>query len=164
MENLKYIIGSGIFLIIMGSFNNSFAQTNLSPNISYSKTSYYNQWYYNPWTIQRKIATYGLIGSWGVTLVGSLAMNDDDIGTTIIPVVGPFVSITRIENDPNQFYRPGGRQLLMTSGIVQSAFLIYLVVSLIGESNYHGTHLSSNVTLAPTYAPKVFGLSMNLHF
>ena len=119
---------------------------------------------YNPWTIHRKVSAIGLAGSMAATFVGALAMGDEFFATTVIPVVGPFVTIARIENDPNSEYLPGGKQLLTASGIVQSTFLVYFVTSLIGESNYRGKYLSSNVSVAPIYASKGIGVSMNVRF
>ena len=91
---------------------------------------------YNPWTIHRKLGQYGLAGAGVATFIGSLAMGDDYFATTIIPVVGPWVTMARIEGDPNIGYLPGGRPLLIASGVTQGVFLIYFVISWVGESTY----------------------------
>lgn len=84
---------------------------------------------HNSYRSHKAIAGWGLTSSWGATLLGSLAMNDDYMATTIIPVVGPVVTIARIENDPFAYYRPGGKPLLIASTAIQSAFLLYYVTS-----------------------------------
>ena len=79
----------------------------------------------NPHTIHRQIAALGLASTMAATLVGSLAMGDDYFATTVLPIVGPWVTMIRIENDPNSEYLPGGKPLLIASGILQGGFLIY---------------------------------------
>ena len=76
----------------------------------------------NPYTVHKKIASWGLASTMAATLVGSLAMNDEYFATTVIPVVGPFVTIVRIESDPNSTYLPGGKPLLIASGVTQTGF------------------------------------------
>lgn len=119
--------------------------------------------YYNPWSIHKKVARYGLAGSMAATLLGSLAMDDEFFATTVIPVVGPFVTIVRVENDPASYYEPGGKPLLIASGVTQSAFLIYLVVAWIGESSYDARH-RSNFSLLPAVGRAATGLSFRYHF
>jgi len=119
--------------------------------------------YYNPWSIHKKAARYGLAGSMAATLLGSLAMDDEFFATTVIPVVGPFVTIVRIENDPASYYQPGGKPLLITSGVTQSAFLIYLVVAWIGESSYDARH-RSNFSVLPAAGRAGTGLSLRYRF
>jgi len=157
------------FFILFGYSNNSFAQNQQNEISFFDKAEVYElnqarQSEFNPWTIHRKISAIGLAGSIAATLVGSLAMEDEFFATTVIPVVGPFVTIARIENDPNSFYQPGGKQLLTASGIIQSTFAVYFITSLIGESNYKGKYLSSNVSIAPIPTSKGVGVSMNVKF
>ncbi|MBD3338591.1 MAG: hypothetical protein GF353_05765 [Candidatus Lokiarchaeota archaeon] len=90
----------------------------------------------NPYSIHKKISGYGLFSSWIITALGSGIMGDQMFGTTVIPVVGPFVTMQRIENDPNGTYLPGGKGLLTVSGIVQSSFAVYYIYSLISYSNW----------------------------
>ena len=92
---------------------------------------------HNPYTVHRQIACWGLVSTMAATLVGSLAMNDEFFATTIIPVVGPFVTIVRVENDPNSSYLPGGKPLLIASGVAQTGFLIYFVASWAGGKSYN---------------------------
>lgn len=91
----------------------------------------------NPYTVHKKIASWGLASTMAATLIGSLAMNDDYFATTVIPVVGPFVTIVRIESNPNDSYLPGGKPLLIASGIAQTGFLIYFIASWAGKNSYN---------------------------
>lgn len=118
---------------------------------------------YNPWTIHRKVAQYGLAGSMGATMLGALAMNDNYFATTVIPVVGPFVTITRVENDPNAFYRPGGKPLLIASGVTQTVFLTYLTIAWVGESSYEARQ-QSKLTVVPTRSRAGTGLYLQYRF
>jgi hypothetical protein len=118
---------------------------------------------YNPWTVHRKVAQYGLAGSMAATLLGSLAMQDEFFETTVIPVVGPFVTIARVEGNEQLFYRSGGKTLLIASGATQSAFLIYLVTAYIGETNYAGRN-QSGFSVYPTTGSKGTGLSLRYRF
>ena len=90
----------------------------------------------NPYTIQRKISSFGLGAAMAATMAGSLSMGDDYFGTTAIPIVGPFVTIARIEDDPYRGYLPGGQQLLIAAGAIQTAFLVYFVYSLAKEKSW----------------------------
>ncbi len=44
-------------------------------------------------TVHRQIAKWGPVSMMSATLVGSLVMDDEFAGTTLIPVVGPFVTL-----------------------------------------------------------------------
>jgi len=100
----------------------------------------------NPYSIHKKISGYGLFSSWIITALGSGIMGDKMFGTTVIPVVGPFVTISRIENDPYGTYLPGGKGLLTVSGIVQSTFAFYYIYSLI---SYYSWNPHSRFTVIP---------------
>jgi len=169
MRSRILITALSAFFIFFNYSNDSFAQIQQNEISFLDRSEVYElnqsqQSEYNPWTIHRKISAIGFAGSMAATLVGSLAMDDEFFATTVIPVVGPFVTIARIENDPNSDYLPGGKQLLTASGILQSAFAVYFVTSLIGESNYKGRHLSSNISVAPIPVSKGVGGSMNVRF
>ncbi|MDE2704256.1 MAG: hypothetical protein OXI35_04255 [Gemmatimonadota bacterium] len=92
---------------------------------------------YSPYTVHRQIARWGLISTMAATFVGSLAMDDAFFSTTVIPIVGPFVTVVRVESDPNAYYHPGGKPLLIASGATQTGFLIYLVASWAGGQSYN---------------------------
>ena len=91
----------------------------------------------NPYRVHRKISAWGLASTALTTMAGSLAMEDEFYKTTIIPIIGPFVTIVRVENDPNAYYHPGGKPLLIASGVVQTGFLIYFIASWAGEQTYN---------------------------
>lgn len=110
---------------------------------NFSKNPSYNK---NPYNIHIKVSGYGLLTSWVVTALGSSIMGDTRLKTTIIPVVGPFITINKIENDPYSYYQPGGKALLTISGIVQSTFAVYSIISLIGCATWNPP---SHVTVSP---------------
>lgn len=112
---------------------------------------------FNSYTLHRQISQWGLALTWASTAVGALAMNDDFVGTTAIPVVGPFVTVVRIEDDPNAYYRPGGKPLLISSGVVQTGFLIYFVASWASEKSYN-----SKISVLPSSRLK--GASIRYNF
>lgn len=89
-------------------------------------------------------------------------MEDEYFATTVIPVVGQFITIIRVENDSYSYYHPGGRELLIASGVTQTAFLTYFVASLIGESNYREKHLSSSVSISPSFNGLGVSMKVNL--
>lgn len=169
MRSLIFTISLCTLFTVSSLIHTSFAQTQ-QYNISsfdrneFSKLNQTKQSQYNPWTIHRKISVYGLAGSIAATFIGALAMDDETFATTVIPIAGPFITTTRIENDASLYYQPGGKQLLTASGIIQSAFAVYFVTSLIGESNYKGKYLSSNVFVSPIPTSKGVGVSMNVQF
>lgn len=107
-----------------------------------------NSQFRNPWTVHRTISGWGLFSTWCATALGSAAMGDKMVATTVIPIVGPFITIMRIEDSPNTDYLPGGKELLIISGATQSAFAIYYVVSWIGQANYEPTY---GLSIQPTF-------------
>ena len=76
-----------------------------------------------------------MLYSWAATVAGSAIMGDAMIGTTIIPVLGPFVTIIRVESEPIPTYLPGGQELLYLSGVLQTSFCIYYITTLLRESH-----------------------------
>lgn len=119
--------------------------------------------YYNPWRIHRKVAQYGLGASIAATFVGALATDDELFETTIIPVVGPFVTMARIEGSDEYFYQSGGRTLLIASGVTQTAFLAYFVVALIGEKNFDGRY-RSGYSVHPAMGKAGTGITISYRF
>lgn len=111
----------------------------------------------NPYTVHKKIARWGLASTMAATFIGSLAMGDDYFATTVIPVVGPFVTMVRIESNPNDSYLPGGKPLLIASGIAQTGFLIYFIASWAGENSYN-----AKFSILPS--SHSIGLSVSYHF
>ena len=88
--------------------------------------------YNNPFNIHKKIGGYGLLTSWGLTVFGALAVNDQTIVTTMIPIVGPFISIWVIEKREDLHFIEGGKELLTKAGYVQSGFALYYLLSAVG--------------------------------
>lgn len=97
---------------------------------------------YNPYKYktQKNIGSLGLAAAIGLTYIGSLAMGDEMFDSTVLPLVGPFVTISRIEKDPYSDYLPGGKGLLLTSGILQVSLFTYWMYYLIADSDYKSKH------------------------
>ena len=112
--------------------------------IKQSIASFENSMHFrNPYTIHKRISGYGLFTAWALTAIGSGAMGDNGFATTVIPVIGPFITMNRVESDPNKNYLPGGKDLLILSGTVQSAFALYYFYSIIASSKWEQTeHIS----------------------
>ncbi|MGB8953321.1 MAG: hypothetical protein WCC06_11730 [Candidatus Aminicenantales bacterium] len=62
--------------------------------------------FHNPYKTHKLTSGLGLGFTWLATLIGSAAMGDDFMETTIIPVVGPYITFIRIESDPYAIYLP----------------------------------------------------------
>ena len=62
----------------------------------------------------------GIGGIYALTVLGDFAAGGDVGFGTLIPVVGPFIEIIRIENDPDVRFARSGKELLLLSGIAQS--------------------------------------------
>jgi hypothetical protein len=112
---------------------------------------------HNPYALHRQISGWGLISTMGITFVGSLAMNDEFFATTIIPIVGPFVTIARIENNPRSYYQPGGKPLLIAAGVAQVGFLSYYVISWAKGKSY-------NAKFSVLPSSQSFGIAMRYQF
>ena len=111
----------------------------------------------NPYMLHRQISSWGLASSWAATVVGSLAMEDVSFGTTAIPVIGPFVTMARIESDPSLYYLPAGKPLLIASGVAQTGFLVYFVASWAGEQ-------SNNSRFSIIPSSRLVGATMEYRF
>jgi hypothetical protein len=85
--------------------------------------------------MHRQIAAAGLMTSYLVTAVAAAAMNDETLSTTAIPVVGPFASIGRVDRSSNLYFAGNNRGLLITSGIVQTSFLVYLTAAFVADGS-----------------------------
>ncbi|MEZ4702704.1 MAG: hypothetical protein R2834_20390 [Rhodothermales bacterium] len=126
----------------------------VSPGTSYAAGNTYR---HNPYTIHKRIGALGLASVLSATLVGSLAMGDEYFATTVRPIVGPWVTMVRIENTPFGGFLPGGKPLLITSGILQASFLTYFVSSWVKEDTY-------NRRLAVVPAPNMQGVLLTYRF
>jgi len=108
---------------------------------------------------QKNIGRYGWACIAGLTLIGSAVMGDEMFATTVIPVVGPFITILRIENDPNYTYFPGGQALLVSSGVLQMSFFSYWMYYLIKDSDYKSKH---GLSIKPN--AKNIGIALSYNF
>jgi hypothetical protein len=94
----------------------------------------------------RLISGLGLAGSWVATVIVDFLYEDGYRGYTLIPVIGPFITIATIEHR-HEGYWPGAQGLLILSGIAQSALAAYFVISLVRHPKPSET---KNVTLWPS--------------
>jgi hypothetical protein len=78
----------------------------------------------------RLISGIGLATSYGVTVIGDFLFDDGYRKYTLIPVIGPFITIGIIESHQNEEYWPGAKGLLILSGVAQSALATYFIISL----------------------------------
>jgi len=152
------IVSSGSHEIVLKKekFANTSKNVKIEPSIKYSYSENLNKALYRPIiatgddtadykskAMKRKVrnryynnnlrrySNRGLWYAWGATVFGSLVMGDASFGTTIIPVVGPFISMARIEADPDKVYMPAGRELLLVSGITQATLSLVYIYSLL---------------------------------
>lgn len=100
----------------------------------------------NPFTSGRKAATWTLASIWGATFIGAAVMNDADLSTTALPVIGPWATIARVEGG-SKIYQPGGKPLLIASGLAQVGALTFMLIELSKEHGYRG----GAVAVAPTW-------------
>ncbi len=138
-ETIKIESSSGnVFVFKMSNVESIKNETIIEQNKKYLS---YNQTY-NPYKYktQKNIGSLGLAAAIGLTYIGSLAMGDEMFDSTVLPLVGPFVTISRIEKDPYSDYLPGGKELLLTSGILQVSFFSYWVYYLVKDSDYKSKH------------------------
>jgi hypothetical protein len=78
---------------------------------------------------QRLISGLGLAASWVGTVVGDLLYEDGYRSTTLIPVVGPWITLVRMASNHDPGWR-GAKALLVISGIAQTGLATYFIVSL----------------------------------
>jgi len=111
------------------------------------------------WETHKDIGGWGLLAAWGATVAGSAAMGDGYFGTTAIPIVGPLVTISRVESDPNAEYLSGGKGLLIASCVVQVGLATYFIVSWAKDSN---SRKSKSLSVHPS--SKHVGVSVTFSF
>ena len=95
------------------------------------------------------IGKIGFLSSWGLTIFGAAAIGDEMLETTVIPVLGPFITMLRIEKDPDSDYLSGGKELLIISGTIQTFFFTYFAVSLTKKSKYmdqYGFYIAPDIS------------------
>lgn len=132
-ESIKISTLSGSILIFQANEVKSIKREKISfKNTKFQKIGYNSEKYLT----QINTGRIGLATVTAITLIGSAAMGDEMFATTVIPVVGPFITIIRVENDPGLTYLSGGKTLLLTSGILQVSFFAYWMYYLVKDSNY----------------------------
>ena len=100
----------------------------------------------NPVRTNRLISGSLLAFSYGATVFVDFLYDDGFRQYTLIPVIGPFITIGKIESHKGEYeYWPGAKGLLILSGVAQSAFATYFVISLTKHSKLDKT---KNITLA----------------
>jgi len=117
---------------------------------------------FNPFNILVGVSAVGFWTTYGLTFIGSAAVGDATFATTIIPVIGPFISIWVVEvksreNEDVHFIK-GGRELLLTSGYLQTGFALSYIVFKIGQTSYGA---SKKLTIVPNEHLNGFCLSCN---
>ncbi len=110
----------------------------------------------NPYNTQMLISGIGLAATWAATVVVALSRNDATLSTTIIPVVGPFISIARVGGSKDLVFQSGGKEQLLISGIVQTGFLITFVVGAILSKSYN-----KRVSVSASTSPLGFAIRYN---
>lgn len=106
-----------------------------------------------------KVAGIALASAWGLTVLGSAAMGDDTLGTTALPIVGPWVSMARVGSDDDLDYLSGGKGLLVTSGVIQAGLLVYFIASYSNQNSF-----ASGFTVSPVLNPIGSGISLGYRF
>lgn len=105
---------------------------------------------------QRLISGLCLAGTWAATVLVDLLYDDGFRKYTVIPIVGPFITIATIEHN-NAGYWPGAKELLIASGIAQCALATYFVISL-------AKHPKSGRTVRIAAFPSVNGVNLRIQF
>jgi len=78
---------------------------------------------------QRLISGLGLAASWAGTVIVDLLRYDGYRRYTLIPVVGPWITLARMGSNHDPGW-PGAKALLVLSGIAQTGFATYFIISL----------------------------------
>jgi hypothetical protein len=78
---------------------------------------------------QRLVSGLGLAVSWAGTVFVDLLRYDGYRSTTLIPVVGPWITLARMGSNHDPGW-PGAKALLVLSGIAQTGFATYFIISL----------------------------------
>lgn len=127
-------IGGNVFVFKMSDVRNIIKKEKMSfrsSDLQYVPDKY---------STQKDIGRSGFATTLALTLIGSAAMGDDMFATTVIPIVGPFITMIRVENDPDYEYLSGGKELLITSGVLQVSFFSYWMYYVIKDSSYKDEH------------------------
>jgi len=104
-----------------------------------------------------KVAGIALASAWGLTVLGGAAMYAT--ATTYLPIVGPWVTMARIEADDGQDYVPAGKGLLITAGILQAGLLSYFIASYLKQTSF-----SRGLTVSPMLNSSGGGIALGYRF
>jgi hypothetical protein len=105
----------------------------------------------------RLISGLGLAGSWAATIAGDLFFDDEYRGCTLIPVIGPFITIAAVSSRGGGSYWKGAEGLLILSGVAQTAFATYFIISLAKKPK-------SSETKPVTIWPSLTSLNLRIQF
>ena len=76
---------------------------------------------------RRLVSGLGLAVSWVGTVVGDLLYDDGYRQYTLVPVAGPWITLAKLGSNPGW---PGAKPLLILSGVAQTGFAAYFIISL----------------------------------
>lgn len=111
----------------------------------------------NPYKAHRIAGFVGSVATWGISTIAALALGDQLVSTTALPVFGPLISYVRCSSDSRCALLPGALALTTLSTVVQVGSLAYLLVSTILEVNYR-----PRVALVP--GPTLLGFALATRF
>jgi hypothetical protein len=106
-----------------------FGDTLREARMSDSNTSEENNPQLNRIRKQRLISGLGLAVSWAGTVIVDFLRYDGYRRYTLIPVVGPWITLARMASNHDPGW-PGAKALLVLSGIAQTGFAAYFIISL----------------------------------
>lgn len=78
---------------------------------------------------QRLISGLLLATSWAVTVVVDLCFEDGYRSTTVVPLAGPWLTLSRMARNNDRGW-PGAKALLVVSGVAQTAFATWFIISM----------------------------------
>lgn len=78
---------------------------------------------------KRPISGLLLASSWAATVVVDFIVWDVYRSTTVIPVVGPWITLARMASNHDSGW-PGAKALLILSGVAQTGLATYFIISL----------------------------------
>jgi hypothetical protein len=110
----------------------------------------------NPYKTHMLISGIGLGLTWVATAAVSLSYRGGFSNTTLFPVAGPFITMARIESGHGH-YDPFDKAMLIVSGIMQTGFLTYFIISAVKKHSYN-----KKLVIMPSAMPA--GLTINYCF
>ena len=106
--------------------------------MSYSSSPEVNDSELNSIKKQRLISGLLFATSWVATVVVDLCVQDGYRSTTVIPVVGPWMTLSRMARNHDRGW-PGAKALGVASGVAQTAFAAWFIISLTRHPKPKGT-------------------------